>query len=365
MFQAMPTFNVIGIMSGTSLDGLDLAYCTFDENNPNNFEIIYAQTVDYSDQWKSRLLEAPELNGRELIQLNVAFSRLMAAEVRGFLKQNKLAVPNILASHGHTIFHQPEAGFTYQLGCGATLAATSGIDTVFDFRTGNVALGGQGAPLVPIGDLHLFSKYDACLNLGGFGNISWKKNGGISAFDTCPVNMALNEIAETLGTLYDKNGALARSGEVNQDLLQQLNTLPFYQLAPPKSLGREWYLSSFLPLLDAALCTPQDKLATLCEHIALQVASALPTPVKNILATGGGAHNDFLIERIRAHVSSEIVLPEPSLIDFKEALVFAYMGWLRWRKIPNCLPSYTGGSHSLCSGSIHLAIANGLYGNKM
>lgn len=362
----MPTFNAIGIMSGTSLDGLDFAYCSFDENRPGGFEIICAQTVEYSAHWKKRLAEAPELSGVELVQLSVEFSKLTATEVTNFLRQNDLKPPSILSAHGHTVFHQPELGFTYQLGCGPTLAATSGIDTVFDFRTGNVALGGQGAPLVPIGDLHLFNDFDACLNLGGFGNISRHTDGNVIAFDICPVNMAMNEMAEKLQHPYDKDGALARSGQVNEHLLQQLNTLPFYQLPPPKSLGREWYLSAFLPLLNAAPCTPQDKLATLCEHVAQQVACALSSaPVKKVLVTGGGAHNSFLIERIRKRVSSEIILPASELIDFKEALVFAYMGWLRWRGIPNCLSTYTGGAHNLCSGSIHRAPDNGLNRNKM
>lgn len=362
----MATFNAIGIMSGTSLDGLDLAYCTFDEKHPRDFKIVCAQTFAYSAQWKSQLLHAPNLTGQELIHLGVNFSRLMAAEVSNFIKQNELPPPNILASHGHTVFHQPEAGLTYQLGCGATLAATSGIDTIFDFRTGNVALGGQGAPLVPIGDLHLFSEFDACLNLGGFGNISWQKDGNTVAFDTCPANMALNEMAQELGHPYDESGLLARSGEINRDLLKQLNALPFYELSPPKSLGREWYQSNFRPLLDAAQCAPQDKLATLTEHIALQIARTVaPTTVKRMLATGGGAHNNFLVERIREHISVEVFVPESLLVDYKEALVFAYMGWLRWRKIPNCLSAYTGSTHSLCSGSIHLGGDNSLQGNKM
>lgn len=354
--QFMSTFTAIGIMSGTSLDGLDLAYCIFDTDNPAAFEIVQAVTFAYPSDWKLQLSNAGSYSAFELVKLNTTYSIYCADRVREFLNTNGLSEPEILAFHGHTVFHQPEIGITFQLGSPAVLATQSGITTVGDFRTGNVSLGGQGAPLVPVGDVHLFGNYDARLNLGGFGNISFGSGDRLMAFDICPVNMALNEMAETAGKSYDDNGSMAASGQINDRLLQALNSLPFYQKEPPKSLGREWYEQNFRPVLSKLDCSPEDTLATLCEHIAIQISDSLTDrSVGRMIATGGGAHNTYLMDRIRHHCDIRVDVPEKNIIDFKEALVFAYLGWLRWKHEINCFSSYTGSKKDHCSGSIHLA----------
>lgn len=354
--QFMSTFTAIGIMSGTSLDGLDLAYCIFDTDNPAAFEIVQAITFAYPSDWKLRLTEAGACSAFELVKLNTDYSRYCADRVREFLNAHGLSEPEILAFHGHTVFHQPEIGITCQLGSPAVLATQSGITTVGDFRTGNVSLGGQGAPLVPVGDVHLFGNYDARLNLGGFGNISFGSADRLMAFDICPVNMALNEMAETAGKNYDENGSMAASGQINDRLLQALNLLPFYKKEPPKSLGREWYEQHFRPVLSKFDSSPEDALATLCEHIAIQISGSLSDrSAESMIATGGGAHNNHLINRLRHHCTIPVHVPEKNIVDFKEALVFAYLGWLRWKQEINCFSSYTGSKKDHCSGSIHLA----------
>jgi anhydro-N-acetylmuramic acid kinase len=347
--------KVVGIMSGTSLDGLDLAYCEFDELNPADFKITAAETTDYPEVWQKNLRACETCSAVQLAEFHVSYANYVAQQVKTFLSKNTIPLPDLLAFHGHTIFHQPNSGFTFQLGSGAALAATSGLKTVSDFRTANVVLGGQGAPLVPIGDLHLFAKHSACLNLGGFANISLKTNtGGLTAFDTCPANMALNELAKERNLDFDAGGNLASKGKVNSDLLEQLNQLEFYSQKPPKSLGREWYLEFVKPLLSNSQISTEDKLATFCEHLAIQVANSTKG-AENMLITGGGAKNDFLIQRISHYFKGEVVIPNETVVDFKEALIFAYLGLLRVLEKPNCLAEYTGSSRNHCAGSLHLA----------
>lgn len=346
--------KVVGIMSGTSLDGLDLAYCEFDAMTPEKFKIIAAETTSYPEEWQQILRDCETCSGANLAEFNIGYSSYVAQRVLMFLSENSLPQPDLLAFHGHTIFHQPNFGFTFQLGSGAALAVKTGIKTVSDFRTANVVLGGQGAPLVPIGDLHLFAKHQACLNLGGFANISLKiQNGGLSAFDICPANMALNELTKERNLAYDAGGNLASQGNVNNELLKQLNQLDFYQKAPPKSLGREWYLQFVFPLLSKMNISTEDKLTTFCEHIAIQVAASAKGS-EDLFITGGGAKNHFLIDRISHHFEGIITIPDETVIDFKEALIFAYLGLLRVHEKPNCLAAYTGSSRNHCAGSVHL-----------
>lgn len=352
----MSNFSAIGIMSGTSLDGIDLAFCSFSENKPGAFEIVQAQTIPYSQYWIDQLQRSIHMSGIELVKLNTEYALHIAEAVDVFLLTHTLPRPNILAFHGHTLFHRPDMGFTYQLGSGSQLATATGIPTVSDFRSGNVTLGGQGAPLVPIGDADLFGAFRACLNLGGFGNISLKDGEKIVAFDICPVNMALNEFAQKLGAPYDKNGEWAASGNVHRSTLEALNTLDYYQKPPPKSMGREWYEECVMPILQSAQIPHQDTLATYCEHIAIQISRTIPDEgYTRMLVTGGGAHNLHLIKCIRQHTNAEVVVPDQTIVDFKEALIFAYMGWLRYLHKANCLSNYTGGSRDLSAGSLHLA----------
>ena len=359
------SIKAVGLMSGTSLDGLDLVAVKFWQTSEKwQFKIEAAETLEYSAEWKSRLKNAPELSGEELIQLHTEYGRFLGSETKRFIAQNHFQ-PDIVASHGHTIFHQPEKGFTFQVGSGYEIATVTGISTIADFRSGDVALGGQGAPLVPVGDRLLFSAYEYCLNLGGFANISFEKNGERVAFDICPVNMVLNHFAEKQGFAFDKNGEMGRKGKVNTELQHKLNQLDFYLSEPPKSLGREWVEKVFMPVLNDFEITEEDKLRTIYEHIAQQIAGTIGGGEGEgkgegegggggkMLVTGGGAFNAFLFELISGKTSVELVIPVNEIINFKEALIFAFLGVLKYRGEINCLASVTGAKWDSSVGIIH------------
>jgi anhydro-N-acetylmuramic acid kinase len=338
-------------MSGTSLDGLDLVAAEFWQSAGKwKFEIISAKTISYSKEWWHWLSNSPTLLGEKLIELHTKYGCFLGNETKRFIHESGFH-PNLIASHGHTVFHQPDLGFTFQIGNGADIAAITGITTVSDFRTGDVALGGQGAPLVPVGDKLLFSEFDFCLNLGGFANISYEENNRRIAFDICPVNFILNHFAEKQGLQYDKNGELGRKGKINAALLKKLNQLNFYQKEPPKSLGREWVEQVFNQELNNFKISDSDKLRTVYQHIAQQIARIAAGSGK-MLVTGGGAFNNFLIELISNQTSVEIVIPTKEIVDFKEALIFAFLGVLKINGQNNCLSSVTGAKHDHSSGVI-------------
>jgi anhydro-N-acetylmuramic acid kinase len=344
--------HVLGMMSGTSLDGLDLALCRFEFDGQRwSHSIVAAETVAYSESEKQDFRDAAFLGGAELIRFDAECGRTMGLRARAFLERQSVR-PDFIASHGHTLFHQPHNGFTFQAGSGAHLAAAAGLPVVCDFRSLDVALGGQGAPLVPVGDRLLFGAYDFCLNLGGIANISYELGPDRLAFDICPVNMALNHLAGKLGMEYDRNGEAAGRGLINARLLEQLNGIPFYSLDPPKSLGREWFDLQFLPLIHQSDLQPEDLLATCSEHIAVQIARVMTGWNGSVLVTGGGAWNAFLIGRLRKHLGAEIIVPDALTVNFKEALVFAFLGLLRWNSLANTLESVTGASASTSSGVI-------------
>ncbi len=348
------SYRVVGLMSGTSLDGLDIAYCLFwEENNKWRFKIPVAHTYDYPQIWKSRLRSAVSMSGQELVQLNNEYGRYLGELANTFILDNSLH-PDLIASHGHTVFHQPEAGLTFQIGSGAEITAVTGITVVCDFRSQDVALGGQGAPLVPIGDKMLFGEFDFCLNLGGFSNISFEEDDVRKAFDICPVNIALNYLSQKLGVEFDKDGALASSGTFCSNLFNALNDLPFYAVEGPKSLGWEWLQAQFLPLLDDDNSPVKDKLRTTIEHIAYQI-SLKTNKISDgkILVTGGGAFNKFLINRIGDLNNNTLIIPEDKIINFKEALIFAFLGLLRYLNKPNCLASVTAATTDHSSGAIY------------
>ncbi len=342
---------VIGTMSGTSLDGLDLAAVQFQlKKNRWEFELIAAETLKYPAEWEEKLINSHSLPGVLLIGLHHEYGRFLGQQINWFIRKHQLK-PDLISSHGHTVYHQPDKGFTFQLGNGAVIAAETGITTVADFRPGDVALGGQGAPLVPAGDRLLFPDYEACLNLGGFANISFEKNEQRIAFDICPVNFILNHLAQIMGKPYDANGDLGRKGIVNNELLKELNQLEFYQKSPPKSLAREWMNMYFLPLMGTSVISTQDKLRTAYEHIAQQIATATPTRGK-LLITGGGVFNDFLIERFKNYLNCEISIPSKVIIHFKEALIFAFLGLLRQLGEINCYASVTGAKRDSSAGAV-------------
>lgn len=340
-------------MSGTSLDGLDLAYCVL-QKLPSGwtYTIEVAQTIEYSKTWYTRLKELPNQPMFLLPKTDSFFGKYIGQCINQFIKEHALQV-DYIASHGHTIFHNPAENYTTQIGSGAAIYAETGIPTIVDFRSVDVALGGQGAPLVPIGDELLFSEYDACLNLGGFANISYKENGHRIAFDIVPCNLVLNEYALRANKPYDENGEIARSGVLVPDLLNALNSLSYYnQGVTSKSLGREWVETHIYPIVNQFNSPIQDVLSTLTEHIALQIA---PYCKPKTLVTGGGGYNHYLLERLqlRKPEKTTIVIPESNLIHFKEALIFALLGCLRLEQEPNALSSVTGSNVNSIGGCIY------------
>ncbi|MCX6231748.1 MAG: anhydro-N-acetylmuramic acid kinase [Bacteroidetes bacterium] len=348
-------YNVIGLMSGTSLDGLDIALCRFKkEVNKWSFEILKAETVAYTEKWIKLLSHANELTAYDFIALHNEYGYFIGKEVKRFITTNNLEV-DFIASHGHTVFHQPAKKITFQIGNGDCIAAETGISVISDFRTMDVAMGGQGAPLVPIGDQYLFAAYDFCINLGGFANLSFEQDNKRIAYDICPFNLVLNQLSNKLGFPYDDKGLLASQGVVQQELLNELNALNFYKLNHPKSLGREWLISDFLPVLSKYNISIYDKIRTAAEHIVLQLIKACENkPDGSILFTGGGAYNNFIIKRFKSLTKHKILIPDKTVIDFKEALIFAFLGVLRFRNEINCLQSVTGASGDNIGGKISL-----------
>ncbi|MGZ3931423.1 MAG: anhydro-N-acetylmuramic acid kinase [Bacteroidia bacterium] len=347
---------VLGLMSGTSLDGLDLALCSFEKTHGRYaYSILRSETVSYSPAWKSALAQLHKTSAVNYFTVHHLYGRYIAAQVKRFLSKGG-PVPSLIASHGHTVFHQPDKGFSTQAGCGATIAANTGITTVCDFRSLDVALSGQGAPLVPVGDKLLFSDYKSCLNLGGIANISFdNEKGQRRAFDICVVNMALNYLAGKTGREFDRDGGLARSGQCDPALLKKLDALDFYKSDVPKSAGREWFEQQMLPLIENSALSVEALLSTFSTHIAKQIAAILNEgKLENVLVTGGGAFNTFLMETIRENYKGTVIIPDATTVNFKEALIFAFLGWLRINQTVNTLSSVTGAKQDSMGGAVYL-----------
>lgn len=356
----MDTYYALGLMSGTSLDGLDIAHCRLTYKNENwIYDILNSTTIEYDGYWIDSLRGAESLPAQALIALDHDFGKFLGEQSNTFIRHNNLKV-DFIASHGHTVFHQPSQHISLQIGNGAYLAAYSMLPVICDFRTTDIALGGQGAPLVPIGDELLFSDYDFCLNLGGISNVSFNQSGKRIAFDVGACNMLLNTLANEAGLSYDNKGNLARSGSINEKLLQELNAPTYFSDPYPKSLGKEWVLEHSLKSLSNNSSLPlEDRLHTTCHHIAYQIKQALPLlsdKKHRILTTGGGAFNSFLMELLQYYLGEafSVEIPEPEIISFKEALVFAFLGTLRWRGEHNSLGSVTGACRNSIGGAIYL-----------
>ncbi|UCS94481.1 anhydro-N-acetylmuramic acid kinase [Echinicola marina] len=352
-------YHIIGLMSGTSGDGLDMAHCRFVYEQKWSFSIIEATTVPFPENLGKKLNQAHQLSGEELCLLDREFGTWMGEKIKEFCKSYQLR-PDAVASHGHTVFHQPQKRLTTQIGCGWSLMQTCGLPVINDFRTLDVLLGGQGAPLAPVGDHYLFEAYDFCLNLGGIANISMISKGQRKAFDTSPFNLLLNHFAAKKGLPYDDKGKLAKKGKVIPELLEQLNSLPYYENIGAKSLGRENIENSFLPLLENRNAEVEDTLATLVRHYAEQISKvvlehSIKSPSK-LLITGGGAYNHFFIEVLSEKLGDKAIaiVPDREIVDFKEALIFAFLGVLKLRKEANSLASVTGASRNSCGGTLYL-----------
>lgn len=344
-------YEGIGLMSGTSLDGLDIAYCRFVKKKGWSYELLEAKTVLYSDSWINRLSEATMLQGEKLIELDAELGRWMAKEVKSFIHSHELK-PQFIASHGHTVFHQPEKGFTLQIGNPYEIHIKTGCPLVYNFRSLDIAHGGQGAPLVPVGDHFLFNEYQACLNLGGIANISMVSKDQRIAYDIAPANMPINYLANQVGESFDENGKIAATGVVNKKLFDQLNTLDYYKKRGSKSLGFEWISANIYPLLKSSNLTIPDLMATISEHVGYQVGKKLPKG--KILTTGGGVYNSYLMNQIKKYASekTEIIIPDKDIVEFKEAIIFSFLGLLRLRNEINCFKNVTGASSDSSSGSV-------------
>lgn len=349
----LKNYNVIGVMSGTSLDGVDLALITFTYTDKWNFVFKTTETVSYSEKWEETLKKAVFFKKEELNALNADYTVYLSQIILSFIEKHTIQDIEFVASHGHTVQHDPKNKHTLQIGNLPQLATLLKNDVVCDFRVADVKLGGQGAPLVPIGDALLFSEYDYCINLGGFSNISFDNNGSRIAFDISPVNTVLNWYSSKMGLPYDDGGKIAASGEFNSGLFEALNQLEFYSLQAPKSLGIEFVHQTILPLIDSFNLDIPNILHTFCKHVAHQIGKVVTgDSSKKVLITGGGAYNSFLISEIKKTVKAQIEIPNDNLISFKEALVFAFLGVLKVENKINVLASVTGAEKDHCSGNI-------------
>lgn len=337
-------------MSGTSCDGLDIAYCSFiRENDIWSFKLLNSHSVNYNEELKQKLYESYNYSAAQLKKLDVDLGNYFGEEVNKFISKNQINKNDIdfIASHGHTIFHNPTEGYTLQIGNGNNIKAQTGITTIFDFRSMDVAHGGQGAPLVPIGDELLFSEYDYCINIGGIANTSFKQNETRKAFDICFANMALNPLANQLNLPYDDGGEIAKNNQINTKMLDELMKVNFDNL----SLSTETYLSHIKPIVDAYKDSTENKIATLTEYTAQKIAQSITSKSK-VLLTGGGALNIHLVNRVTELTSANIVVPVKEIIEFKEAIIFGFLGVLKMESIPNCLASVTGASKNNIGGII-------------
>ena len=350
----MKNYNVIGVMSGTSLDGLDIVYVKFTQNESWSFKIINSKTYKYEDSTTEILNEISRKSIKEIKEIDVEYSKKLAKMINEFINEFSINKIDFVSSHGHTAIHDPSNLITYQMGNLSTLSKEINQKVICDFRVQDVKLGGEGAPLVPVGEKYLFHEYDSFINLGGFANISNHKGESLIAYDICPVNIVLNNLSKKIGKDFDDKGSIASSGKLIINLYEELEKLEYYQSSPPKSLGIEWVDEYIFPLINKYFDYPtEDLLNTLSNHIANQISNNLKD-IDKVLVTGGGTYNDYLIEIIRSKTDCEIIIPPKNIIEFKEALIFAFLGVLRYLNINNCYSSVTGASKDHCSGKIFL-----------
>lgn len=366
----MKTWKAIGLMSGSSLDGLDVAYVEFrKEQKQWHYNLKIGETFKYSNKWQSILQNIRNYNSNKILAFHTEYARLLGEYTNRFIAKYNFN-PDLIASHGHTVFHNPNKGYSFQLGDGRELSKATNLTTVTDFRTTDIKLGGQGAPLVPIGDELLFPEFIGCINLGGIANISFKKNNKRVAFDICPANQLLNYLANKKGLNYDKDGTLASKGNILKNLYQTLTEEPYYYHPYPKSLSNEYITTHFIPLIEQSKGTVVDKLHTAVLHIADQIYKttlffekhddiykSLNTKEaannrEKILFTGGGTYNRFLLSKLENIVPYTLTVPDSILIDYKEALIFALMGVLKINDEINCFASATGASEDSSAGTI-------------
>ena len=355
MIAKKKKYRVLGVMSGTSIDGVDFALVEF-SLKPWKFKVLKTKTITYPKKWILILSEIHKLGDNEIIKIDKLYSLFLGKLINDFIKENEIKNIDLVSSHGHTARHIPLKGITYQLGNLSYLNRFYNLKTVCDFRTQDVDMGGQGAPLVPIGDQILFSEYSACINLGGFANISREINGERIAYDICSINLIFNYLAQKKSMLYDKNGSLAKSGNIINKLFEKLNKIEFYNLSYPKSLGVEWCVKEIFPLIDESLkkYKVEDVIRTYLDHVVIKISDCLNENDK-VLITGGGANNKFFVSSLKNKTKAQIIIPSKNLIEYKEAVIFGFLGLLKILNINNCLSSATGAIKDHCSGKIIFA----------
>ncbi len=359
-------YRAIGIMSGSSLDGLDIAFTEFQENAGKwNYEIMQADCYPYNHNWIEKLRSATSLNSVDYQLLHVEYGHYIGEQINRFIEENKLHYQAaLISSHGHTTFHIPSKKMTAQLGDGASIAAETQLPVITDLRALDLAFGGQGAPIVPIGEKWLLGNFDFFLNLGGIANISFKSD-PYTAFDICAANRVLNMLINNEGKEYDDSGEMAKNGAINFELLQKLNGLDYYSQPYPKSLANDFGTGIVYPMILDTGCETRDALRTYVEHIVIQIKLAIgnwqlaiakpPIANRQLLVTGGGAFNTFLVNRLSEELKQlqiEVMVPDEKLIRYKEAMIMAFMGVLRWRQEYNVLSSVTGASRDSIGGAL-------------
>lgn len=367
--MSIQKYQVLGLMSGSSLDGLDIAYCSFQLSDSKHFaiqnwKIEHAETLAYTKEWQVKLAQLIHADARTFAQTHTHFSRYSAELVNQFLAKHSIK-PDFIAAHGHTIFHFPEEHFTSQIGEGAALAALTGYPVICDFRTFDVALGGQGAPIASIADKYLLADYDFCLNLGGIANVTSNANGKYIAFDITGANQVLNELVAEIGLEYDDNGDLAKQGKIIASILEHSNQLPFLAAPYPKTLDNQWVKKELIPFFKNTDFALNDRLRTSCEHTAQQTAISIQQIIEQeklskssyrLIATGGGGYNRFFIQLLQSkiqHLNIQIEIPDEKIVGFKEAAMIALMGVMRINNVPNCMSSVTGAIHDTINGAIY------------
>lgn len=350
----MKDYYVIGLMSGTSIDGVDLVYVNFFFNKYWSFKILKFKTYEYDKDWQNILknLSDKDLDSIKLIDKN--YTKLLSEYISSFIEEFSIKEIDFISSHGHTALHDPSNSITYQIGNLKELSDYIGLKVICDFRAQDVKLGGQGAPLVPVGEKYIFQEYDNLINLGGFANITIKSNNNLTAYDICPVNIVFNHLSNLRHLKYDDKGKIASSGKLNIELFDCLQSLDYYKQISPKSLGIEWVNKNILPLINSFSEIPlEDLLNTFSKHFASQIASNIKS-TKKTLITGGGAYNDYLIQNIINLTESEIIIPSSEIIEYKEALIFGFLGVLKDLNINNCYSSVTGATKDHSSGNIFI-----------
>jgi len=354
----MKTYKVVGVMSGTSMDGIDLAHCELTKSDTGKwtYKINAATTISYDDTWRLRLSKLRMQNALNVYKTDRYYGEYIGGLIKSFLLEKGLEA-DLIGSHGHTIFHQPEQNVTFQIGAGSAISAVTELPVVSNFRAMDVVKDGEGAPISGIGDQLLFGEYDLCLNLGGFANLSTVVDEKAVAYDVCPCNILLNRIAREFGKEYDEDGKIAETGHINYDLLGELNSISYYDMPYPKSLGREWINDNFWFRVRESEASKEDRMKTICDHIGEQIGNNIEdlltdSASSKVLVTGGGAFNHILVDHLRSHTDAEIVIPDPSLISYKEALIFGLMAVLRVENQPNILHTYTGATSNSVAGDL-------------